>query len=119
MTATAPAQFETGSEQFAGAPAPTGYSPSAPSSLNEGYRGFAITSFVLGIASFVAGWTFIAPIIGFTLGMIALRRGTTERTFALWGVWLNGVLLALAALGILLAAILVGAGILTLPFFLV
>jgi len=59
---------------------------------------FAVTSFVLGIASIVSSWTFIAPIIGLILGLIALRRSTTERTLALWGVWMNGALLVLTAL---------------------
>ncbi|QIM16005.1 DUF4190 domain-containing protein [Leucobacter insecticola] len=111
MAPTASAQFETGTET--GAP----FAP-ASSGVNEGNRAYAITSFVLGIASIVAGWTFIAPIIGFTLGMIALRRGTTERTLALWGTWMNGIILAFAAIGVLIVAALVGAGILTLPFFL-
>lgn len=59
---------------------------------------FAIASFVLGLVSVVAGWSFIAPIIGLILGITALKRGTGERTLALWGVWLNGVLLAIFAI---------------------
>lgn len=59
---------------------------------------FSIASFVLGLVSIVAGWSFFAPVTGLVLGIIALRRGTGERTFALWGVWLNGVLLALTVL---------------------
>ncbi|QIK64098.1 DUF4190 domain-containing protein [Leucobacter viscericola] len=89
----------------------------APAPTAASNRGFAITSFVLGIASVVAGWTFVAPIIGFVLGMLALRRGTSERTLALWGVWINGVILGLAAIGILFATTLIGAGLLTLPIF--
>lgn len=105
---TAPTEFITPEPGQAAAPAQN------PAST----RGFAITSFVLGIASVVAGWTFIAPIIGFVFGLLALRRGTTERALALWGVWINGVILALAALGVLFAAALVGAGFLTLPLIL-
>lgn len=91
------------------------YNAKAPQSPTSS-RGFAITSFVLGIASVVAGWTFVAPIIGFVLGLMALRRGTTERSLALWGTWINGIILALATLGFLLGAALVSAGVLALPF---
>lgn len=82
----------------------------------EDSRGFAITSFVLGIASVVSGWTFIAPITGLILGIIALRRRTTERTLALWGVWLNGVMLALTVLVALVVLSLLAFGLFTIPF---
>lgn len=59
---------------------------------------FSITSFVLGVVSIVAGWSFIAPIVGLVLGIIALRRKSAERTLALWGVWLNGAMLAISTL---------------------
>lgn len=62
--------------------------------------GFAVASFVLGIASIVSGWTLISPIVGVVLGAIALRRNTAERTLALWGVWLNVAILAFALIGI-------------------
>lgn len=82
----------------------------------EDARGFAITSFVLGIASVVSGWTFVAPITGLILGVIALRRGSTERTLALWGVWLNGVMLAFTVLAALVLLALVAFGLFTVPF---
>lgn len=69
---------------------------------------FAITSFVLGIASIVSGWTLIAPIVGLVFGVLALRRRTTERTLALWGVWLNVAMLALTALVVIVMLIVVG-----------
>ncbi|QAB19103.1 hypothetical protein Leucomu_02270 [Leucobacter muris] len=75
-----------------------------------------MTSFVLGIASVVSGWTFIAPITGLILGVLALRRNTTERTLALWGVWLNAAMLALTALAALIALALLGFGLITIPF---
>ncbi|MGO3147765.1 MAG: DUF4190 domain-containing protein [Leucobacter sp.] len=77
---------------------PQGYQP--PIAAPEADRGNAlsVTSFVLGIASIVAGWTFVAPAVGLILGIIALRRNTQERTLALWGVWLNAAMLALSAL---------------------
>ncbi|GAA1576186.1 DUF4190 domain-containing protein [Leucobacter aridicollis] len=64
--------------------------------------GFAIASFVIGIASILSAWTFVAPIVGLVLGILALRRNTKERTLALWGVWLNGAMLAFAAVGLVL-----------------
>ena len=64
--------------------------------------GFAIASFVIGIASILSAWTFVAPIVGLVLGILALRRNTKERTLALWGVWLNGAMLAFAAIGLVL-----------------
>ncbi len=71
--------------------------------------GFAIASFVLGIASIFAGWTVIAPIVGLVLGVLSLRRQTSERTLALWGVWINVALLVfgglLLALGLGVAAL--------------
>lgn len=59
---------------------------------------FAVTSFVLGIVSIVGSWTFFAPVIGLVFGILALRRGTAERALALWGVWINAILLAFTAL---------------------
>ncbi|WP_231580760.1 MULTISPECIES: DUF4190 domain-containing protein [unclassified Leucobacter] len=61
-------------------------------------RTFTITSFVLGIVSVVAGWTFIAPIVGLVFGIIALRRRTADRTLAIWGVVLNSIMLGATAL---------------------
>lgn len=69
---------------------------------------FAITSFVLGIASIVSSWTFIAPIVGLIFGILALRRKTQERTLALWGLWMNAAMLALTALVALAVATFVG-----------
>ncbi|WP_232299667.1 hypothetical protein [Leucobacter komagatae] len=75
--------------------------------------GFSIASFVLGIASIISGWTLIAPVVGLVLGSIALKRNTPERTLALWGVWLNAAILALAALGIILMILLASFGVFT------
>ena len=90
------------------APAP------APAKTPQG-SAFAITSFVLGLASIVSGWTFFAPIVGSDLGILARRRGTSERTLALWGVWLNGVILALSLIGVVVFGAMVGAGMIMLP----
>lgn len=84
-----------------GQPAQPAQYPGAAPAPAGGLRSdsaFAITSFVLGIASIVSSWTFVAPIIGLVFGILALRRRTAERTLALWGVWLNGVMLAITAL---------------------
>jgi len=72
-------------------------------------RTLSISSFALGLASLVFGWTFIAPVAGLVLGIMALRREPLGRTFAIWGIVLNAVMLA----GILLVAMatLVGIGI--------
>lgn len=82
-------------------PAAQWQQPAGPIPGRNSY-GFAIASFVIGIASIISGWTIVAPVVGVVLGAIALRRNTKERTLALWGVWLNGVILGLAALGIVL-----------------
>lgn len=77
-----------------------------PASMNpapgKNAYGFSVASFVIGIASILSAWTFVAPIVGLVLGILALRRNTTERTLALWGVWLNGAMLAFAAIGLVL-----------------
>ncbi|MBS3181943.1 DUF4190 domain-containing protein [Leucobacter sp. Marseille-Q4368] len=84
--------------------------------INEHSRAFSITSFVLGIASVVSGWTFFAPITGLVFGILALRRGTQDRALALWGVWLNAVMLALWVLAGIVAVAVFGFGALALVF---
>lgn len=107
------ASFATGASNGPGQPAQFAQ-PVQP--VAEESRGFAITSFVLGIASVVSGWTLIAPITGLIFGIIALRRRTSDRTLALWGVWLNGVMLAFTALMALVVLALVAFGLFTVPF---
>ncbi|MGO2141254.1 MAG: DUF4190 domain-containing protein [Leucobacter sp.] len=116
---TAPAQTQAPAQaQYAVPPqapqAPQGHygvPPQAPqfavpASMNpapgKNAYGFSVASFVIGIASILSAWTFVAPIVGLVLGILALRRNTTERTLALWGVWLNGAMLAFAAIGLVL-----------------
>ncbi|GEM_PF-3407339 len=103
-----------GAPQY-GAPqlaAPAQAQPIDPRNANA----FSIASFVLGLVSIVAGWSFFAPVTGLVLGIIALRRGTGERTLALWGVWLNGVLLALTVLAGLVLFGIFGIGVLAAAF---
>lgn len=94
-------------------PIPQAQYPGAahPAPSPDQTRTFTITSFVLGIVSVVAGWTFIAPIVGLVFGIIALRRRTADRALAIWGVVLNSVMLGATALAALLgiAAVTFGA----------
>ncbi|MFC5338874.1 DUF4190 domain-containing protein [Leucobacter denitrificans] len=118
-TLESPAQFAAdGSAQGAQPTQPVQpVQPAQPaqSSASDQGNAFAVTSFVLGIASIVAGWTFVAPIVGLIFGIISLRRRTAERTLALWGVWLNAAMLALSVLigivvvGIFMLSVLGGA----------
>lgn len=92
------------------APAPHTGEGVAPAAARGSENAFAITSFVLGIASIVSSWTFIAPIVGLVLGVLALRRKTTERTLALWGVWMNAAMLAVTVLAVLVVLLVLGVG---------
>jgi len=74
-----------------------------PAPSHDNARGFGIASLVLGAASLVAGWTFIAPIVGLVLGIMSRKRETDATGLATAGILLNLVALvgwALAALGI-------------------
>jgi hypothetical protein len=70
---------------------------SAPAPAAE-TRGFSIASLVLGLVSMVASYTFVVPAIGLVLGIMALKREPASRTMAIWGIVLNAVMLAGAAL---------------------
>ena len=115
MSTTVLPENVTRDEQLTTELAPAGASPAPAASTDTG-RTFAITSFVLGVVSVVSGWTFVAPIIGLVLGILALRRKTGERTLALWGVWLSGAMLALTLIVAFFAALFVGVSVLTIPF---
>lgn len=80
------------------APAPE--APAAPAKSDS--TTLSITSFVLGLCSIVLGWTFIAPIVGLVLGIMARKREPRGRTFANWGIGLNSAMLILSALLIIL-----------------
>ena len=54
----------------------------------------AMSSLVLGLVSIALGWTFLAPLAGLVLGIIALRSEPQGRTMAVWGIVLNAVMLA-------------------------
>ncbi|SDH80007.1 hypothetical protein [Agrococcus jejuensis] len=71
---------------------------------------WSITSLVIGIASIFMGWTFLAPIAGIVVGVMAKGREPHARTMANWGIGLNVVMLV----GSLLLWILFGGAILAL-----
>jgi len=56
--------------------------------------GLGTASLVLGICSLLAGWTFLAPIVGLCLGIASRSREPYARARAGWGVFLNLVALA-------------------------
>ncbi|MDN4598807.1 hypothetical protein [Leifsonia virtsii] len=79
-------------------------------------RTLSVTSFVIGLSSIVFGWTLVAPVAGLVLGILALKREPLGRTFAIWGIVLNAVMLAGAAIGIAFAVVGLGVGLMALPF---
>lgn len=68
--------------------------------------GLGTASLVLGICSLLAGWTFVAPVIGLCLGIASRSREPLARGRAGWGIFLN--LVALAAWILVLALLVVG-----------
>ncbi len=82
-------------------PAPAPVTSGAAAATDAEQRGFAVSSLVLGLVSIVAGFTFVVPVAGLVLGILALRREPAARTMAIWGIVLNGVMLA----GIVLAGL--------------
>ncbi len=66
-------------------------------------KGLSLASMVLGICSIFLGWTFIAPIVGFILGMVGLRREPAGKGMARTGVILNALMLSGWALLLLFA----------------
>lgn len=88
----------------------TPYQTAAP------FRTLSVTSFVLGLSSIVFGWTLVAPVAGLVVGILALKREPLGRTFAIWGIVLNAVMLAGFAVGILFTMIGLGIGLAALPF---
>ena len=111
-TATYPSDQYSTAPHTAAASQHPGQAPANPDTT----RGFAITSLVLGIASVVSGWTFFVPVAGLVFGVLALRRGTPDRTLTLWGVWLNAIMLALTALTVLFFMVVISLGFFALPF---
>lgn len=98
------------------APAPTQTLPQAPFPAPASTGGvLAVTSLVLGLVSILAGWTFLVPLAGLVVGILALGREPQSRTMAIWGIVLNAVMLAGVIL-IGLAAVVFGLVVLPLAF---
>lgn len=67
--------------------------------------GLGTASLVLGICSLLAGWTFVAPIVGLCLGIASRSREPLARGRAGWGVFLNLIALAVWILLLVLAVV--------------
>jgi len=65
--------------------------------------GLGTASLVLGVCSLLAGWTFLAPVIGLVLGIVSRGREPLARGRAGWGILLN---LAALAVWVLLVVLL-------------
>lgn len=68
--------------------------------------GLGTASLVLGICSLLAGWTFVAPVVGLCLGIASRGREPSARGRAGWGIFLN--LIALAVWVLLIVLLVVG-----------
>jgi hypothetical protein len=88
----------------------------APAAVPVGARSLSVTSFVLGLASIVFGWTFVAPIAGLVVGILALGREPFGKTFAVWGIVLNALMLFGVLIGLVLTLAGIGIGLSFLPF---
>ena len=59
---------------------------------------WSVTSLVIGIVSIFMGWTFLAPIAGIIVGVMAKGREPHARTIANWGIGVNVVTLVLGVI---------------------
>ncbi len=78
-----------------------------PSTTVAPSRGLSIASLVVALASVLFGWTFIAPIAAFVLGIMGLRREPEGRGLAWAGIVISfltlfGWLLLILAFGAVL-----------------
>lgn len=67
--------------------------------------GLGTASLVLGICSLLAGWTFLAPVVGLCLGIASRGREPLARGRAGWGILLNLVALAVWVLLVVLLVV--------------
>lgn len=65
----------------------------------------AAWSLVLGILSLFIGFTIVPPILGFVLGLAALKSELTGRGAAIAGIILNGLVLLALVGGVLFAVL--------------
>lgn len=71
---------------------------------------WSVTSLAIGVVSIFMNWTFLAPIAGIVVGVMAKRREPHARTMANWGIGLNVVMLVLGVvLWIVFGALVLGA----------
>lgn len=75
-------------------------------------RGLSVASLIIAIASVFFGWTFIAPIAAFVLGIMGLRREPDGRGLA----WAGIVISFLTLFGWILVILAFGAVLLPLLF---
>lgn len=78
---------------------------SAPAPAATPTQGLSISSLVLGVASFVFGFSFVVPAAGLILGIMALKREPQGKTLAVVGIVTSALNLGwvvLAALGLAL-----------------
>ncbi|MGO1735774.1 MAG: DUF4190 domain-containing protein [Leucobacter sp.] len=108
LNTTAVASDRASSDDSPESPGALPYDYAAPVS-NDRSSGISIASFVIGLVSIVSSWTFIAPLTGLILGIVALRKKTSERTLAIWGVALNGAMLAITVLIAIIVLLFMGA----------
>ena len=93
MSDTSPHQPQQSTQQYASYPQ-QGYggqpmyltAPPAP-------RGKSIASMVIGLVSVFFGFVLVLPLIGFIIGLTALRSEPTGRGMAITGLILNGLML--------------------------
>ncbi|MDD7384813.1 MAG: hypothetical protein SPI12_06230 [Actinomycetaceae bacterium] len=65
----------------------TSGSPNGWNANNDSWR--ATTSVVIGVASILAGWLFVAPLIGIWFGVKSKKLEPYARHRANWGIGLN------------------------------
>jgi len=80
-------------------------------------RGLSIASLVIGLVSIVLGYTFVLPIVGLILGVLGLKREPAGRGMAIAGIVINAIILVFVVLSLILFFVLIGLGLLAIPFF--
>lgn len=71
--------------------------------------GKSTASLVIGLLSLLFGWTLVAPVVGFFLGIAGLRSEPAGRGMSIAGLILNGLCLLGWALVILFFVFVIGA----------
>lgn len=52
-------------------------------------RTLSMTSFILGLVSFLVGWTLAVPVVALVLGILALKKEPAAKGFAIAGIVLS------------------------------